>query len=119
MRVVNASTAPLVDAGESVEGEKKDEQTEEPKVEELSVKEETASPEEEKTPAPAKAPEGKGRVLFIYTCPSGSPIKFRMVYSSSVRSVQQDASDKAGVEVSAKVRFLPYTTSSQLLTSAA
>ncbi|KAK4687479.1 twinfilin, partial [Tremellales sp. Uapishka_1] len=47
--------------------------------------------------------DGKGRVLFIYTCPSGSPVKFRMVYSSSVRSVQQDASAKAGVEIAAKL----------------
>lgn len=47
--------------------------------------------------------EGKGRVLFIYTCPSGSPIKFRMVYSSGVRGIQQDAIDKAGIEIAAKL----------------
>jgi twinfilin-like protein len=46
---------------------------------------------------------GKGRVFFIYTCPSGSPIKFRMVYSSGVKGIQQDAKDKAGVEIAAKV----------------
>ena len=56
------------------------------------------------TPTPASpAPKGKGRVLFIYTCPSGSPIKFRMVYSSGVRGMQQDAKDKAGIDVSGKV----------------
>lgn len=55
------------------------------------------------------APKGKGRVLFIYTCPSGSPIKFRMVYSSGVRGMQQDAADKSGVEISAKVRGMIYS----------
>ena len=53
--------------------------------------------------AAAPVPKGKGRVLFIYTCPSGSPIKFRMVYSSGVRGMQQDAADKAGLEINAKV----------------
>ena len=43
------------------------------------------------------------RVLFIYTCPTGSPIKFRMVYSSGVRGIQQDATDKSGIEIIAKV----------------
>ena len=46
---------------------------------------------------------GKPRVIFIYTCPSGSPIKFRMVYSSGVRGIQQDAMDKAGIEIATKV----------------
>ena len=57
--------------------------------------------EEATTPAPA--PKTKGRVLFMYTCPSGSPIKFRMVYSSGVRGMQQDAMDKANVEIAGKV----------------
>jgi twinfilin-like protein len=75
--------------GEPTEGEEK---KDEPDVAELSI----AEPEAIKV-------EGKGRVLFIYTCPSGSPIKFRMVYSSGVRGIQQDASDKAGIEIAAKV----------------
>jgi twinfilin-like protein len=84
----------------------------ETKVKDLSLDEtaETAEPKEESpTPAPEAQPAApqqkvKGRVLFLYTCPSSSPIKFRMVYSSSVRSVQQDAKDKAGVEIVGKVR---------------
>ncbi|WRT67231.1 uncharacterized protein IL334_004197 [Kwoniella shivajii] len=46
---------------------------------------------------------GKGRVFFIYCCPSSSPVKFRMIYSTSVRSIQQDAIDKAGVEIVGKL----------------
>ncbi|KAL7424123.1 Twinfilin-1 [Cryptotrichosporon argae] len=68
---------------------------------------ERASPKaEEPAPAPptsAPAPETKGRVVFIYWCPAGSPVKFRMVYSTTVRSIQQDARDKAGVEIAAKI----------------
>lgn len=73
--------------------------TEEPDVQDLTIKEE--KPE---TPASAQPqPPSKGRVIFIYTCPSGSPVKFRMVYSSSVRGVQQDAIDKAGMDIVGKV----------------
>ena len=46
---------------------------------------------------------GPPRVIFIYTCPSASPVKFRMVYSSGVRSIQQDVKDKIGVDIVAKV----------------
>ena len=57
------------------------------------------------TPAnpPAAPVKTKGRVIFIYTCPSGSPIKFRMVYSSGVRGMQDDAKSKAGIDISSKV----------------
>ncbi|ORX39984.1 hypothetical protein BD324DRAFT_247631 [Kockovaella imperatae] len=51
----------------------------------------------------ASPQKGKGRILFLYTCPSSSPIKFRMVYSSGVRGMQQDAADKAGIEISGKI----------------
>jgi hypothetical protein len=63
---------------------------------------ETVTPLAEE-PTAVHAQKVKGRVLFLYTCPSKSPIKFRMVYSSSVRSVQQDAKDKAGVDIVGKV----------------
>lgn len=72
-----------------------------PVVEDLKIEE--PSPE----PSVAAAPAAKGRVLFLYTCPSGSPIKFRMVYSSSVRGVQQDAVDKAGVQIAGKASLDP------------
>jgi hypothetical protein len=74
----------------------KPESEETPEVKSLSLS-------DTQTPTPAAGVKSKGRVLFIYTCPSGSPIKFRMVYSSGVRSIQQDAKDKAGVEIAAKV----------------
>ncbi len=76
----------MKDEGAESEDVKKDE----PDVEDLKIEEQAA-------------PQSKGRVLFIYTCPSGSPIKFRMVYSSGVRGLQQDARNKAGVEISGKV----------------
>jgi hypothetical protein len=73
------------------EGAKEETLTEEPKQEEAA------------SSAPVAQAKGKGRVVFIYTCPSGSPIKFRMVYSSGVRGIQQDAKDKSGIDISAKV----------------
>lgn len=51
---------------------------------------------------------GKGRVIFVYCCPSNSPVKYRMIYSTTVRGMQQDAIDKAGVEIIAKVRTSPF-----------
>jgi len=78
----------------------------EPDVTDLTLKEESStSAESPSRPAAAPSSGGKSRVLFVYTCPSGSPIKFRMVYSSGVRGIQQDAKDKAGIEITAKVRF--------------
>lgn len=82
-----------------------------PDVKDLSIEDEpkqeageevSASPEAEK-PAPLSTPPSKGRVIFIYSCPGGSPVKLRMVYSTSVRGVQQDAADKAGVDIVGKV----------------
>ncbi|OCF41449.1 hypothetical protein I317_04750 [Kwoniella heveanensis CBS 569] len=71
----------------------------------------TTADEASSTPAPAPAAAeetpastpSKGRVLFIYCCPSSSPVKFRMIYSTSVRGMQQDAADQAGVEIIAKL----------------
>jgi len=106
-RPVNASSAPT-DEPESieVEGSEKKEGDEDDaasaNVEDLSLAE--SSP----APAAAAPSKGKGRVLFIYTCPSGSPIKFRMVYSSGVRGIQQDTKDKIGMEISGKVSHSVY-----------
>lgn len=93
---------------EAPEGVTKDEGTaneesETPDVKDLRI-ETQASPEVETAPSISNAPPAKGRVLFLYTCPSGSPIKFRMVYSSNVRGIQQDAADRAGVQIGGKVR---------------
>lgn len=52
--------------------------------------------------SPSPAPS-KGRVVFIYWCPPGSPVKFRMVYSTTVRGMQQDAQDKAGIALAGKL----------------
>jgi hypothetical protein len=106
IRVVQASNVPT-----EVEG------TEKPEISDLSLKEGADEPEKgpegellqqaaipvEETQAVTPAPKTNGRILFIYTCPSASPIKFRMVYSSGVRGMQQDAMDKAGIDISVKV----------------
>ena len=42
-------------------------------------------------------------VIFVYTCPSKSPIRMRMVYSSSVASLIRAVGEKAGVQVAKKV----------------
>ncbi|OXB38958.1 hypothetical protein LQV05_004060 [Cryptococcus neoformans] len=85
VRVVNASFgSPDLEAGEKVDSE-------EP--------EPGASPTQEATAEDV----GKGRVIFVYCCPSNSPVKYRMIYSTTVRGVQQDAMDKAGVEIAAKL----------------
>ncbi|RSH94016.1 Twinfilin-1 [Saitozyma podzolica] len=110
-RALTTSWAPKTSEPEENTEEQTTEDGAETKVKDLSLDEtaETAEPKEESpTPAPEAQPAApqqkvKGRVLFLYTCPSSSPIKFRMVYSSSVRSVQQDAKDKAGVEIVGKI----------------
>ncbi|KAM0125154.1 hypothetical protein ACHAP3_009901 [Botrytis cinerea] len=38
-------------------------------------------------------------IVFIYTCPSGSKIKERMIYASSSRSAQQLAESEAGLTI--------------------
>lgn len=45
-------------------------------------------------------------VIFVYTCPSKSPIRMRMVYSSSVASLIRAVGEKAGVQVAKKVSSL-------------
>jgi twinfilin-like protein len=42
-------------------------------------------------------------VLFIYTCPSGSKIKERMLYAASSRSAIQVAEAEAGLKVEKKI----------------
>lgn len=119
MRSVTSSSAPTVESpkvegssgkAEQIEGQEPKEEAGAPDVTDLQIETSAAPPSESPastsaSPASA-APPSKGRVLFLYTCPSGSPIKFRMVYSSSVRGVQQDATDKAGIEIAGKVRPL-------------
>lgn len=59
-----------------------------------------------RSPSPLPAAPGaptKGRVVFIYWCPPGSPVKFRMVYSTTVRGIQQDVSDKVGISPAGKL----------------
>ncbi|ORY27213.1 hypothetical protein BCR39DRAFT_483792 [Naematelia encephala] len=104
VRVVQAGNAPPVEEEKKEDEPDKEndkESVETPDVNDLEIKE--AEQEPEKPAAVPDKPVGKGRVIFIYTCPSSSPIKSRMVYSSGVRSVQQDASDKADVEIATKL----------------
>jgi twinfilin-like protein len=42
-------------------------------------------------------------ILFIYTCPSGSKIKERMLYAASSRSAQQVAEAEAGLKIEKKI----------------
>lgn len=42
-------------------------------------------------------------VLFIYTCPSGSKIKERMLYAASSRSAVQLAETEAGLKIEKKI----------------
>jgi hypothetical protein len=88
-------------------GEEANGDDEQPNVSGLDLSSEPApvTPLEEPTPArsPSPVPETKGRVLFIYWCPPGSPVRFRMVYSTTVRGIQQDAVDKAGIEIVGKM----------------
>jgi twinfilin-like protein len=42
-------------------------------------------------------------ILFIYTCPSGSKIKERMLYAASSRSAQQLAEAEAGLTIEKKI----------------
>ena len=42
-------------------------------------------------------------ILFIYTCPSGSKIKERMLYAASSRSAQQLAEAEAGLKIEKKI----------------
>jgi twinfilin-like protein len=49
------------------------------------------------------AGEESSPVLFIYTCPSGSKIKERMLYAASSRSAQQLAEAEAGLTIAKKI----------------
>lgn len=56
--------------------------------------------------------------IFIYTCPSASKVKDRMVYASSRRSAEALAEQEAGVKLAKKVRTCPgYRKRVYLLTS--
>jgi hypothetical protein len=90
-------------AGAEQEGEKEENGEEEtPDITGLKIADE---PKPASPPPRSPSPEqpSKGRVVFIYWCPQGSPVKYRMVYSTTVRGIQQDAMDKAGVEVVGKL----------------
>lgn len=50
--------------------------------------------------------ESKPVVLFIYSCPPKSPIRSRMIYSSSITSLIGKFKERVGVEVDKKVRVL-------------
>lgn len=43
-------------------------------------------------------------VVFIYTCPSGSKVKQRMVYATSKAGLVAAAGSELGLEISKKVR---------------
>ncbi|KAL9592707.1 MAG: hypothetical protein Q9179_006443, partial [Wetmoreana sp. 5 TL-2023] len=43
-------------------------------------------------------------IIFIYTCPSASKVKERMIYASMKRTVMETASKEGGFEIAKKVR---------------
>lgn len=47
--------------------------------------------------------QGQAPIIFIYTCPSGSKIKERMLYASSRAGVIAAAGGDAGLEITKKV----------------
>lgn len=47
--------------------------------------------------------ESSSPILFIYTCPSGSKIKERMLYAASSRSAVQVAEAEAGLKIEKKI----------------
>jgi len=49
------------------------------------------------------AGEETSPILFIYTCPSGSKIKERMLYAASSRSAVQIAEAEAGLKIEKKI----------------
>lgn len=54
----------------------------------------------------APSADSKPIVLFIYSCPPKSPIRSRMIYSSSITSLIGKFKERVGVEVDKKVRVL-------------
>ncbi|KAI4279849.1 MAG: hypothetical protein L6R38_004909 [Xanthoria sp. 2 TBL-2021] len=42
-------------------------------------------------------------IIFIYTCPSGSKVKERMIYASFKKVVMDTASAEAGIEIAKKL----------------
>ncbi len=84
--------------------------TGEPKVEEPSKMEDEQSGSSITTkeiPSPAKEEEVKTsnppRIGFIYTCPTASTVKWRMMYSVNVGNVVREAEERCGVKVEKKV----------------
>lgn len=71
-----------------------------------SSSDEKESPQQESTPKvivsdPESLPNSK--VVFIYTCPSASPVRHRMIYSSSLRGLIRDAQHLVGLTIDKKV----------------
>lgn len=79
-----------------------------------------ASAESSGSPAHASADEVKpaisisepesiqaSKVAFIYTCPAASAVRYRMVYSCSLRGLIRDALDNVGLSVDQKVSTKP------------
>jgi twinfilin-like protein len=54
--------------------------------------------------------EAQSAVIFIYTCPSPTKVRDRMIYASSRRSAEMIAERDVGIEIAKKVRSLIVTT---------
>lgn len=60
----------------------------------------TAPEPEVEEPTAAKP---RPTIVMIYSCPSASPVRYRMIYSSSVRSTIYEASQRIGFPIDKKV----------------
>ena len=77
-----------------------------------------APPASSPFPSSASAPTkqaGEGReqkkIAFVYACPSASPVRNRMLFSTCVRGLIRGAEERCGVKVSKKVRHIPFPSS--------
>lgn len=66
-------------------------------------KTESTTEDEKPTSSPLHASKVKSEIVFIYSCPSASPIRYRMVYSVAVRATITAGSDKIGQNVNKKI----------------
>ncbi|WWC61015.1 uncharacterized protein I303_103593 [Kwoniella dejecticola CBS 10117] len=105
VRNVPMSNAPRAEDGEGekdkVEAKEAGEGTDD--AEETEKKQDEQPEQSPAEAAPVGDAGGKGRVIFVYVCPPSSPVKYRMIYSTSTRSVRQDAMDKADVDIVGKL----------------
>ncbi|KAJ9119507.1 hypothetical protein QFC22_003215 [Naganishia vaughanmartiniae] len=93
------------EANQAAAGENDDK---EPKDIALPVSPMPTSPAGDAPPSPARAPSptstAQRKIAFVYACPSASPVRNRMLFSTCVRGLIRGAEERCGVKVSKKVK---------------